>query len=268
MRTAVRRVVCFVAAGILIFSMARPALAQEESKSLPLVKELAALMDAAKIDAIAAKDPSSDDTYFAALYFPGSQLLAVSARYEVPVLLDESLTLPPIDLTLNEGQKDSTSVLILVTVDRTRMDELKARLTTVRRLFRVAAPGLVAKRSPLELLQGLRLPRVVLPTAPAGNPQDSAWREAVQLAADAGTGLLWYVRRRNLTISVESAGVAVPLPGNVRPVTIPTGGVIGAPVLGVSPTILGTGPIAPVVRSVRTAAPSKPRRRSTSRRKG
>ncbi|MBP1633463.1 MAG: hypothetical protein H6Q10_37 [Acidobacteria bacterium] len=91
MRTAVRRVVCFVAAGILIFSMARPALAQEESKSLPLVKELAALMDAAKIDAIAAKDPSSDDTYFAALYFPGSQLLAVSARYEVPVLLDERI---------------------------------------------------------------------------------------------------------------------------------------------------------------------------------
>jgi hypothetical protein len=211
-----------------------------------------------------------DLTEFSQIYFPPEieVELSVIPDDEVPVLLDESLTLPPIDLTLSEGQQDSTSVLILVPVDRTRMDELKARLTTVRRPFKVAAPGLVAKRSPLELLQGLRLPRVVLPTAPAGNPQDSAWREAVQLAADAGTGLLWYVRRRNLTISVESAGVAVPLPGNVRPVTIPTGGVIGAPVLGVSPTILGTGPIAPVVRPVRTAAPSKPRRRSTSRRKG
>jgi hypothetical protein len=211
-----------------------------------------------------------DLTEFSQIYFPPEieVELSVIPDDEVPVLLDESLTLPPIDLTLTEGEQDSTSVLILVPVDRTRLDELKARLTTVRRPFKVAAPGLVAKRLPLELLQGLRLPRVVLPTVPPANPQDSAWREAVQLAADAGTGLLWYVRRRNLTISAESAGSAVSPAGEVRPVAIPAGGVSTAPVLGGSPTILGTGPIAPVVRPVRASAPSKPRRRSTSRRKG
>ena len=78
-------------------------------------------------------------------------------------------------------------------MDRTKLDELKARLTTIRRSFRVAAPGLVAKRSPFELLQGLRVPRVPLPPVPVNNPQDVAWRAAGQLAADAGTGLLWDV---------------------------------------------------------------------------
>ena len=90
MRTAVRRLVLPVVAGVVMVSVAGPAFAQE-SKSVALVKELAALMDAAKLDAIAVKDPASKDTYFAALYFPGSQLLAVSARYEVPQLLDERI---------------------------------------------------------------------------------------------------------------------------------------------------------------------------------
>lgn len=90
MSTAVRRLVLSVLAGVVIVSAAGPAFAQEP-KSVALVKELAAAMDSAKLDAIAAKDPASKDTYFAALYFPGSQLLAVSARYEVPQLLDERI---------------------------------------------------------------------------------------------------------------------------------------------------------------------------------
>ncbi len=90
MRTAVRRLVLLVAAGVVLVSAAAPAFAQEP-KSAALVKELATLMDAAKLDAIAAKDPASKDNYFAALYFAGSQLLAVSARYEVPQLLDERI---------------------------------------------------------------------------------------------------------------------------------------------------------------------------------
>jgi hypothetical protein len=211
-----------------------------------------------------------DLTDFSQIYFPPEieVELSVIPDDEVPVLLDESLTLPPIDLTLSESEQDSTSVLILVPVDRTKLDELKARLTTIRRPFKLAAPGLVAKRSPLELLQGLRLPRVVLPSLPMGNPVDAVWREAVQLAADAGTGLLWYMRRRNLTISAESAGSAVPLAGDVRPVPIPTGGVITTPVLGVRPTILETGPIAPVVRPPSGVLPRNPRGRASSRKKG
>lgn len=75
---------------ILIGSAGRPALAQEP-KSAALAKELVTLLDRAKLDAIAAKETPQGDTYYAALYFAGSQLLVVSARYSVPVILNEKL---------------------------------------------------------------------------------------------------------------------------------------------------------------------------------
>jgi len=56
-----------------------------------LAKELSAALDAAKLDSVAAKDPTTPDTYVAALYFPGAQLLVVSAKYTAPQLLDERL---------------------------------------------------------------------------------------------------------------------------------------------------------------------------------
>ena len=76
---------------ILLGSAAASATAQD-SKSSALAKELTALLDQGKLDAIAAREPASQDTYVAALYFAGSQLLVVSARYAVPVLLNEQLT--------------------------------------------------------------------------------------------------------------------------------------------------------------------------------
>jgi len=75
-------------AAIVILSLASSASAQD-SKSAPLAKQLAAAMDAAKLDSIAAKDPSAPDVFVAALYFPGAQLLVVSGKYSVPQLLVE-----------------------------------------------------------------------------------------------------------------------------------------------------------------------------------
>ena len=75
---------------ILMGCLAGTSLAQE-SPSVALTKELVGLLDQAKLDAIAAKDPALGDGYVAALYFTGSQLLVVSARYSVPVLLNERL---------------------------------------------------------------------------------------------------------------------------------------------------------------------------------
>ena len=66
------------------------ALAQE-SDSARVAKQLAAALDAAKIDAIAAKDPTKPGTYVAALYFAGAQLLVISAQYSAPALLDQKL---------------------------------------------------------------------------------------------------------------------------------------------------------------------------------
>ena len=59
----------------------------QTSKSADAAKALAQLLDAAKLDAIAAPDPSDPATFVAALYFQGSQILVVSAKYAAPVLM-------------------------------------------------------------------------------------------------------------------------------------------------------------------------------------
>ena len=74
-------------AAVLALSLAETSRAQE-SRSSPLAKQLAAALDAGKLDAAAARDPSNADVFIAALYFPG-QLLVVSAKYAAPVLLND-----------------------------------------------------------------------------------------------------------------------------------------------------------------------------------
>jgi len=80
-----------VSASLLALSIAAPAFAQE-SKSAPLAKQLAAALDGAKLDSIAAADPDAPDGFAAALYFPGMQFLVVSGKYSVPQLLATRLT--------------------------------------------------------------------------------------------------------------------------------------------------------------------------------
>ena len=77
-------------AGLVALSISGAALAQE-AKSPALAKQLAAALDADKLESMAAKDPSTPGTYVAALYFPGAQLLVIAAKYAVPVLLDQKL---------------------------------------------------------------------------------------------------------------------------------------------------------------------------------
>ena len=84
------RVAYGVLPALLALSAVIPASAQE-SKSAPLARQLAAALDAAKMDSIAAKDPEAADAFAAALYFPGMQLLVVSGKYSVPQLLTTRL---------------------------------------------------------------------------------------------------------------------------------------------------------------------------------
>ena len=69
---------------------ASPAFAQD-SKSAALASELAKLLDQMKADSVAAHHPGAPDQFVGALYFPGSQLLVVTARYQVPELLNTKL---------------------------------------------------------------------------------------------------------------------------------------------------------------------------------
>ncbi len=90
MRTRVVRMLSLLVVFGLVALLPPVALAQE-SKSAPLVKELTQLLDERKLESIAAKDPSAPDLFAAALYFQGSQLLVVSARYAVPSIMAEKL---------------------------------------------------------------------------------------------------------------------------------------------------------------------------------
>ena len=79
------------AAAALLATALTPASAQT-SKSSTAAKTLSETLDRLKLDSIAAPDPGDPGTYVAALYFPGAQLLVVSAKYSAPTLLDAKLT--------------------------------------------------------------------------------------------------------------------------------------------------------------------------------
>jgi hypothetical protein len=70
----------------MVLGLAYTAAAQD-AKSVALAKQLGSALESAKLDVIAAKDPAAADSFVAALYFPGAQLLVVSARYSAPQLL-------------------------------------------------------------------------------------------------------------------------------------------------------------------------------------
>jgi hypothetical protein len=80
-----------VSGAVLVFALTLPAPASaQDSRSAPLAKQLAAALDAGKLDSIAARDAAAPDVFVAALYFPG-QLLVISGKYSVPQLLNERL---------------------------------------------------------------------------------------------------------------------------------------------------------------------------------
>jgi hypothetical protein len=80
---------CLAAIAVSCAALVTPALAlaQNGTKSPAAAKELTAVLDRLKLEAIAAADPADAGTFVAALYFQGGQLLVVSAKYSAPSLL-------------------------------------------------------------------------------------------------------------------------------------------------------------------------------------
>lgn len=91
-----------------------PALASaQESKSTQLAAELRKLLDARKLDSAAAK--LGTDQFIGALYFPGSQLLVVKARYTAYERMDENIAkkaFRDVYIDLNSASVPQTKVLI------------------------------------------------------------------------------------------------------------------------------------------------------------
>jgi hypothetical protein len=87
-----RRQVAAAAAFAFALSAAasgRPA--AQGTKSGSAAKSLVEALEAAKLDAIAAPDPTDPSTFVAALYIQGAQLMVVSAKYAAPPLLVEKI---------------------------------------------------------------------------------------------------------------------------------------------------------------------------------
>jgi hypothetical protein len=82
-----RRVVAVMALGLCLASP----VAAQAPKSPAVAKELAAALDARKMDSVAAKMPGETDRYAAVLYFPGVQILVIAGKYPQPALMDPRL---------------------------------------------------------------------------------------------------------------------------------------------------------------------------------
>jgi hypothetical protein len=83
------------------------------AKSQALAKELSQLLDAKKLSAIAARDATEPEFYAAAMYFSGSQMLVVGAKYAPAVLLDGKLRnreYQDVYIDLNSAAKAGTKV--------------------------------------------------------------------------------------------------------------------------------------------------------------
>ena len=95
MRTSLKRAGYGAPLAMVGLLLVAPGLVEESfaqaPKSAALAKELARALDEAKLDAIAAPDPSDPSAFVAALYFQGSQMLAVAAKYAAPPLLVEKI---------------------------------------------------------------------------------------------------------------------------------------------------------------------------------
>ena len=79
----------FTVIGFCGMSFPARAAAPAPSATGGLVKELTDLLTAQKLDAVAARLDS--DTFAAALYIPGSELIAISAKYNAPAFLNEKI---------------------------------------------------------------------------------------------------------------------------------------------------------------------------------
>jgi hypothetical protein len=142
---------------------------------------------------------------FTQIFFPPAMQvdLSIVPEDEVAALLEDSLLLPPVDLSLNDDEMASTSVVALIPVTRERFDELNQKLNTLKRDLKPAAPGMVARRTPLEALRILN--PALLAGAAETNPGDDEWRKLLSEVP-----LLWYIRRRNLSYRAEVTGRYVP----------------------------------------------------------
>jgi hypothetical protein len=148
---------------------------------------------------------------FTQTYFPvGIEAeLSIIPEDELTVLVEESLLLPPIDLSISSDELISTDVLILAPVPRQNLRTLKQILKELRRPLAQPAPNLRASFKPRQALDILRQVAVFQPLTPTEDEILREWRNVLN-----ATQTLWYVRRRNLNYKSEVTGAPLALTSN------------------------------------------------------
>jgi hypothetical protein len=147
---------------------------------------------------------------FSQTFFPAgvNAELSIIPDDELAALVEESMTLPPIDLTEPATALNAVFVSLLIPVPRPQVRALAARLSgSIVRLPRPTLTTLTAKRLPIDTLRLITSPFVVRPSFDPNALIDNAWRAALE-AARGGEGL-WYARRRNLAYNESIAGRTV-----------------------------------------------------------
>ena len=95
-----------------------PIAADAQSKSADPAKQLCQLLEQKKLESFAAADDANAGVFVAALYYPGTELLVVSAKYFNPPVLADKLTqknYQDVYSDLNAGAVAGSKLLVMDT---------------------------------------------------------------------------------------------------------------------------------------------------------
>jgi hypothetical protein len=178
---------------------------------------------------------------FTQAYFPPEARveLALVPEDELAALMEDSIDLPPIDLSLKPDDQDALAILILAPVKRADygniLQTLKAAPPPVT--LRNFSPRLLGQQKPVDALRRLnatfelRKNPVLTPVPEPTDFVDPAWREVLTKTKE-----FWFIRRRNLpdgtglaSESFTTATETIPEADSVP--RIPSGVVIGRPIV-------------------------------------
>ncbi|MGE0222016.1 MAG: hypothetical protein AB7S57_02045 [Acetobacteraceae bacterium] len=174
----------------------------------------------------------TDPMGFRQLWFPPAVDVDISfvPVDEIAALVEESLTLPPIDLLGDPQDLDATGIVVLAPVSRPRLQRFEQALTQLS-MRAIADPAQGIRRAPADMLAALLARRTKFLEAAQRDAEaearaqaedaevrtwQAAWAEAVAgIAVEGGLPpLLWYVRRRAVPYQSRVAGIAVAVSGD------------------------------------------------------
>ena len=172
---------------------------------------------------------------FTQAYFPGGARveLALVPEDELAALMEDSVDLPPIDLSLKPEDQDAMAILVLAPVPRASYGNVLQTLNNIPPPpLTNPVPVLLSQQRPIDALLKLNAAFLLrqsisdgsagTPPPPPANFVDPAWRTAL-----GNVQQLWFMRRRNLPDGKGLAGTPLP----VAPAPAPDGGPVPIPVI-------------------------------------